>query len=233
MQINTQKHTEEQGRSLIEMLAVLAVIGVLVVLGVAIYFYAINRYKAEELSVEGASMALTTSIKISQAGHFQVVGNLKYPYTGTQNEDRTFTITISEIPKEVCSAFRSSAWTLPAKTLLNDAEKGYCKEENTLAFTFHNSLYDGPHPELTSSSASSSTPPPSSDLCDPCQLGCADTCTTETYWCGSDSCMCFNGTSDPPYCQKCSKPFVIVQKCNESTTTCCPDHISCTDEVCP
>ena len=47
-----QEARNESGRSMVEMLAVLAIIGVLSIGGVAGYGYAINKYRANELMNE-------------------------------------------------------------------------------------------------------------------------------------------------------------------------------------
>ena len=59
---------EEQGRSMVEMLGVLAVMGVLSVGGVAMYTSAMNKHRANELLNEASKRAATVAAQISMMG---------------------------------------------------------------------------------------------------------------------------------------------------------------------
>ncbi|MBR6411993.1 MAG: hypothetical protein IKS41_02385 [Alphaproteobacteria bacterium] len=224
----------ESGRSLIEMLAVLAIIGVLVVLGLNLYWYALERYRTNALKAELGSMAITTSIKLSTSSNFKINGNLKYPFEGKFNDDQTFTITVSSIPFKICSRLRSEDWALPSEILINGAQRGPCRETNTLAFSFNNSVYDGKHPELEPSSPSGGSSTSPKDPCRPCSEGCEKTCKTDRYWCWGDGCACFNGKIKPPVCREtgCSSALVPIMDCEGDVTYCCPDTFKCTQPTC-
>ena len=229
----TEKKSNEFGRSLIEMLAVLAVIGVFCVGLIFVYRYALNQYKANTLKSDLASMAATTSIKLSTSSDFRIYGNLKYPYVGELNDNQTFSITVSEISKGVCLRLMAKPWTLPYEILVNNLTDGRCQDKNEMKFSFYNSLYDGMHKESEEESVSSVAPP--EDFCRPsCRQGCVETCRTDRYWCWRDGCACYNGKK-PPACTQvihCPSGSVEITNCAGEKVQCCPDYEIC-PPVCP
>ena len=224
----------EHGRAIIDMIAVVVIISVLTVLGVMLYWYVLNRQKVNSLTEEVGSMALTTSIKLSQANpNLQIQGNLEYPYTGTINDNKTFTITVSNIPGSMCRILKADKWSLPYETKVNNDLYGECQKENELSFSFHNSLYDGAHPELEQEQEE---PEQKINYCRPaCQAGCKETCKTNKYWCWSDGCACLNGKANPPQCTQdppCSQELIELHDCEGNSFTCCPDYYMCEEPIC-
>ena len=237
MKIDFKKVSNEQGRSIIEMIAVVVIISVLTVLCAASYWYVMNRYKANALTSELSSMALATSIKLSQPSpNIQFQGNVDYPYEGKLNDNRTFTITVSNVPWGVCRMLKTNDWSLPYETKINGNLGGACLDENKFAFSFHNSLYDGAHPNLPSGEETEEPTEPTKDYCRPaCLKGCKETCKTKKYWCWSDDCACFNGKANPPFCDKdtpCSVEYVSITNCDKEETLCCPDFEICEPPDC-
>ena len=58
----------ENGRSMVEMLGVLAIIGVLSVAGIAGYTMAMNKYKANEVTNAAAQLAILAEAKFATSG---------------------------------------------------------------------------------------------------------------------------------------------------------------------
>ncbi len=63
--------TNENGRSMVEMLGVLAIIGVLSVGGIAGYTMAMNKYKANEIAASAAQCGVMAVAKASVSGDIE------------------------------------------------------------------------------------------------------------------------------------------------------------------
>ena len=70
------KNTNESGRSMVEMLGVLAIIGVLSIGGIAGYTLAMNRYRANEILNAAALVAITATSSRGGAGDTATLTNL-------------------------------------------------------------------------------------------------------------------------------------------------------------
>lgn len=70
------KQGDEQGRSMIEMLAVLAIIGVLSIAGITGYSMAMNRYRAEQIFNAATAMTATT-VGGGVSSHEEIVNGVK------------------------------------------------------------------------------------------------------------------------------------------------------------
>ena len=64
------KKTNESGRSMVEMLGVLAIIGVLSIGGIAGYTLAMNRYRANEILNAAAMVSIAATTKNGGAGGY-------------------------------------------------------------------------------------------------------------------------------------------------------------------
>ena len=107
--------TNETGRSMVEMLGVLAIVGVLSVGGVYGYGVAMKKHKANELLHQASMLAATISAQaMSNDGKlpetitdFGSTSYGKFPTTVGETADKTgFTITISELDGSVCSQLK-------------------------------------------------------------------------------------------------------------------------------
>ena len=106
----------ESGRSMVEMLGVLAIIGVLSIGAVAGYKFALNKFRANEIINELNARALSVSAQMLSAttpyesdeviedgfGNTLAVGYSAESAVSSQNPDY-FEITINGIPSEVCT----------------------------------------------------------------------------------------------------------------------------------
>ena len=154
------KHNET-GRSMVEMLGVLAVVGVLSIGGVAGYRYAVDKMNANEIINEIKKRAVTAS----QQRVLNQEINLKEYYPNTdvdmirsvyevafeasyQNNEGFFALEVYDIPKGICRQILRSDWSLPVATELNEIvinDGTECNEgiENKILFAFSNTLSGG------------------------------------------------------------------------------------------
>ena len=108
----------QQGRSMVEMLGVLAVMGVLSVGGVAMYTNAMNKYKANELLNEASKRAVVvatralsgqTSIPLTEfSGHSSVAGGTFADEESVDVSGNTFAIKIKGVDSAVCTQMKNS-----------------------------------------------------------------------------------------------------------------------------
>jgi len=89
----------ESGRSMVEMLGVLAIIGVLSIGGIAGYTLAMNRYRANEVLDAASKLAI---IAMSKDGGFGSnatlavdLNNMKVPAVGSMESDKEGVVTIT------------------------------------------------------------------------------------------------------------------------------------------
>ena len=102
------RKTNETGRSMVEMLGVLAIVGVLSVGGVYGYGVAMKKHKANELLHQASMLATTISAQIQSKGELpqsiEDFGNGKYGTFGTptQVNDEQFEMKITGMDSAVC-----------------------------------------------------------------------------------------------------------------------------------
>ena len=148
------KHNET-GRSMVEMLGVLAVVGVLSIGGVAGYRYAVDKMNANEIINELKKRAITASQQrvLGQNVNLAEYGNIlgKYavdiPADGYPNNPSAFALEVKGIPEGVCNHILRSDWALPVEkkvggTVVNNDTS--CSDgANILTFAFNNTLGSG------------------------------------------------------------------------------------------
>ena len=141
------KHNET-GRSMVEMLGVLAVVGVLSIGGVAGYRYAVDKMNANEIINELKKRAITASqqrvlgqdINLAEYG---VGAKIKGTYTVTptinyEGNASQFALGVAGVPERVCDMILESDWALPTEKVVAN---GSCVEGgNTMTFAFNNTL---------------------------------------------------------------------------------------------
>ena len=145
------KHNET-GRSMVEMLGVLAVVGVLSIGGVAGYRYAVDKMNANEIINELKKRAITASqqrvlgqdINLSEYGNNGAIkGYTVTPTTKHNGNASQFALEVQGVPERVCDMILESDWALPTEKVVNG---GSCVEGangNTLTFAFNNTLGSG------------------------------------------------------------------------------------------
>ena len=108
---------EESGRSMVEMLGVLAIIGVLSVGGIAGYTTAMNKHRANELLQQASLRAVVVSTQIQRGAEGPTLGEFTdnevggATFTGlanwNKNTDKRFSLTLENVPTEVCSQMKA------------------------------------------------------------------------------------------------------------------------------
>jgi type II secretory pathway pseudopilin PulG len=131
------RKTNETGRSMVEMLGVLAIMGVLSVGGVYGYGVAMKKHKANELLHQASMLATTISEKIQSKGelpqNIEDFGNGKY---GTfkkpeKANDEQFTMQIENMDPAVCEQVAKMAGGMVREAECSDT---------TLTLTYNNNL---------------------------------------------------------------------------------------------
>ena len=148
----------EQGRSMVEMLGTLAIMGVLSIGGIAGYSYAVTKYKANETMDELNNRAIVYATQLKDGdlfsgtalrnGEFGDKTVLGYGVSATVSEyENEFNVTLSEIPFEVCEQILKN-YTIPTEISVNgniyndmDENIDICGEGDTnMIFAFNGDL---------------------------------------------------------------------------------------------
>ena len=150
MEQMTKKHNET-GRSMVEMLGVLAVVGVLSIGGVAGYRYAVDKMNANEIINELKKRAITVSqqrvlgqgINLSEYGDRALIkGTYSVsPISDYDGNASQFALEVAGVPERVCDMIIDSDWALPTAMAVNG---GSCVDGgNIMTFAFNNTLESG------------------------------------------------------------------------------------------
>ena len=114
----------QSGRSMVEMLGVLAVIGVLSIGGIMGYNYGMDKYRANEtineLTVRAMSLINYVGVKWHTEDLPMEMGyetDLGYSVDAwiSPHEDKHLVIALADIPTDVCRQILNAKWTLPTK----------------------------------------------------------------------------------------------------------------------
>ncbi len=147
--IQNKQTTTESGRSMVEMLGVLAVVGFLSVGGIVGYTHAMNKYHANEIVSEVSMMAVTASQGLLLNGDFTLdeygdeVAGYSYDYNvdfgGT--EDR-FSITVQGVEDGVCENIKNMNFSALNQILVNGTADGDCTDPSDVEFVFYDDFGD-------------------------------------------------------------------------------------------
>ena len=113
-QLSSAKHFYESGRSMVEMLGVLAVMGILGLTGVWAYNSAINRHRANELIYEAQKRATVVAMQITAGNAILSIGEFKnsagYTFGVEKNPQNVnqFNITINGVDAKVCQQIKNA-----------------------------------------------------------------------------------------------------------------------------
>ena len=144
----------ENGRSMVEMLGVLAVMGVLSIGGVAGYRYAMDKMNANDIINEVKKRAVTASqqrilgqnINLSEYGDN---GRIKGIHAVTATNDYAgdkgfFALTVSNVPQRVCDEILKQDWNMPVEMAVGgvvvDDDTACAAGDNEMLFAFANTL---------------------------------------------------------------------------------------------
>ena len=142
---------EEQGRSMVEMLGVLAVVGVLSVGGIAGYTYAMNKHYANELLMGASERAVLVTAQIASGktpnlnefAHYSNVGGT-FGQAEKLEDGSGFVIPVSGVKGAVCENLIKATQDTDV-SIANDDEtlsEATCDDENpnNLVFVFDSGL---------------------------------------------------------------------------------------------
>ena len=230
-----KKRIFESGRSLVEMLGVLAVIGVLSVGAIAGYRRAIDSQKASATIAELNQYALLASqqalqkradLDLSELGN---VTNQGYPISAVVQADPTFfEIFLKDVPTSICERILDSDWSVPLVMFANNyaytGETGICDngedELADMAFQFKEDL--NPDAMPMGGCVQDSDCKGSCVKCENQQ--CVSTCV------GSERCATDQATGEKVCCpsEKRAGPMCCSSKqngwCCNTGGQCCPWH---------
>lgn len=142
------------GRSMTEMLGVLAVIGVLSLTGIMGFRLAMTKYRANELVSEINMRSVTLVQQLVQNPNdidMEMGNKTKQGYTITSaldaDDDNYFYISVEDIPTGVCREVLNSNWDGPAEIYVNEyagsTNPTACGEGDTVPlmdFKFHKQM---------------------------------------------------------------------------------------------
>ncbi len=143
----------EMGRSMVEMLGVLAVIGVLSIAGIVGFRYAMTKYAANETISEINFRATDLSFQMQQ-GATEVVMNMDettrmgYPISArvSPSDGNYFEIFVKDVPSDVCRELLRMPWRAPYSIFVGteefEASEEICNQAKTveLAYEFYRDL---------------------------------------------------------------------------------------------
>ena len=156
MQSTSEKeNNKEVGRSMVETLGVLAIIGVLSVGGIAGYQYAMNKYRSNELLNEASKRALIVVTQLAQGSNeISLEEFTENTYSGgtfstTVTEwENQFAIEVSGVNQSVCKNLcmdvngQENVSLAPVDNLETTLTADNCSDINALAFIFDKNLDD-------------------------------------------------------------------------------------------
>ena len=141
--------SQETGRSMVEMLGVLAIMGLLTMLGLASYKAVVASHKAEDLSVEISKRAFIAATQIVSGKMPNMEDIEEYQWSAVRNGSSQFLIVVSHVNKAVCEKIipQMEKTPLVRRVAKNMPEAGYpemtladCQDSNSIAFLFNNDL---------------------------------------------------------------------------------------------
>ena len=187
--MKTEISKNEQGRSMVEMLGVLAVIGVLSVVGIWGYTTAMIRHQANEVLYEAHKRAvvvagqITLGTKNPSLHEFEgnntfsggTFGDTVYGESGQAqwtDEDQLFTLSITDVEGSVCKELDAQAGN---EVIYFEPDICDTKNPNEVKLTYNNDL---------------STDEDQDEFAEPCPAGrrCGKTCCGEDHTCQNGRC---------------------------------------------
>ena len=179
----------ESGRSMVEMLGVLAIMGLLTIMGIMGFRYAMNKHYAnqtvERLMRRAVVLAGQANFGQNPSLHEFDENDGEYPISRTlKSTSESFTMRVDNVPQEVCQQIVGMEWKL-AKIIPEN-----CSDE-TMEFMFLNDLTD----------------------CTDCQ---PDTFPCEDYGKECGKCSVVKGyTRNDDDCSDEDKPYCVLGKCSK------------------
>lgn len=147
---NAKSVENESGRSMVEMLGVLAIMGVLAIGGIAGYRWAMDKYNANEILNEVRKRAVTASqqrilghaINLSEYGDNTIQGHTVTTADHYNGDTSFFALTVSEIEKGVCDKVLAEKIPFAVDTWVGEDADECAEGDNAITFVFANDLND-------------------------------------------------------------------------------------------
>ncbi len=247
---------KETGKSMVEMLGVLAIIGVLSIGGIAGYRMAMSYYKANEILTDVSLRATLVSTDIAtngalidgaydvELGNKNAVGNTvtatAVSYAGS------FTVTVAGVDKDTCVVLSNQDMTKAGvlERMVNGGADNTCLDTNDISFVFANDLGTMATPDRVGIYATSYHGCDSEAPCvdGTCILGrcvpAADYCATADdcaagAFCLANKCVKNGCETNGDCAENTANPYCLKFKTGQSsaTTSLC---VECTDNShCP
>ncbi len=223
----------EQGRSMVEMLGTLAIMGVLSVGAVAGYRWAMDKYRAVQTISELNQRVVIYSSQLMTSGafnesEFAPQTRFGYPVQGyLLEDDRYFEIALEQVPSGVCSALLKAEWQWPVYREANGIEyrddTSICRADTDVRMSFifpvdlSGRAVDFRQSCQTNADCQSSCGVCGSDGYCQSQCGTGETCA-RTYDNSSFYACCDNDSILNGMC--C--PTILAGQCCASNGSCCP-----------
>ena len=151
------KHIFESGRSMVEMLGTLAIIGVLSIGGIMGYRYGMDKYRANEtlnelqLRIIDLSQQMQNRAFDLSLGEMGNTTRMGYPISARVSPQFAdyFEVFVDNVPSGVCHRLLESKWTVPYSIFVGideyEADESICDKAETvrLAYEFKDDLTDG------------------------------------------------------------------------------------------
>ena len=139
-QVQDDNMVQQTGRSMVEMLGVLAVIGVLTIIGIAGFRIALNKHYANQtvnrLMKRAVVVAAQANFGQNLSLHEFDENDGEYPISRTlKSTSESFTMRVDNVPQEVCQQIIGMNWKL-AKIIPENCS------DTTMKFMFLNDLTD-------------------------------------------------------------------------------------------
>lgn len=139
---NFSRRSDNLGRSMLEMIGVLAIIGLLSVGALFAYRYAVDKYQANEIINAEQFVAFHIVDGVENPNHIVIPDDIKMPYEIEAEilENNVFGVYILDVPERICKAILTSA-PKTLKLAVNDTfyegNGDICTEPATVRF-YHN-----------------------------------------------------------------------------------------------
>ena len=137
--------SNENGRSMLEILGVLAVIGVLSIAGISGYKYGITKYQVNELIYDVNILAQDIRIYLEKSEYelpenlTQVQSRVGQMLEARLLENDYFEIALNSLPQSLCKGLLTSGWTLPIEIYVGTQKyngQNLCISETSPRFSF-------------------------------------------------------------------------------------------------
>ncbi|MGN0919703.1 MAG: Tfp pilus assembly protein FimT/FimU [Alphaproteobacteria bacterium] len=186
----------ERGRSLVEMLGTLAIMGILSITGISGFRMMMNKHHANTILEEAKMHSVLLAGRALNQGlpENTSLENISYPFTYKKESEVAYSLNLAGVDEGVCRILNAVGKLSFAETLLINAGAD-CQKENTLTFYINTEMT----PEITNN-----------DRVVPCE---DDSACGECGTCGNQHVCVFTDSN----CTDADKPY-----CNQGTCQRCP-----------